>query len=38
MAAVTRTAARQASPALSGPAAKSMPIAMPWDGPKPANQ
>ena len=38
MAVVTRTAARQASPALSGPAAKSMPMAIPWDGRKPANQ
>ena len=38
MAAVTSTAARQARPALSGPAAKSMPIAMPRAGRKPANQ
>ena len=38
MAAVTRTAARQARPALSGPASKSMPIATPCCGRKPANQ
>ncbi len=38
MAAVTSTAARQASPALSGPASKSMPIAMPWAGRNPPNQ
>jgi len=38
MAAVTSTAARQARPADSGPAVKSMPIAAPWNGRKPANQ
>jgi hypothetical protein len=38
MAADTRTAARQASPVLSGPAAKSMPMAIPWEGRNPANQ
>ena len=38
MAAVTRTAARLARPALSGPASKSIPIAMPWAGRNPANQ
>jgi hypothetical protein len=38
MAAVTRSAARQASPALSGPTEKSMPMATPWDGRRPANQ
>ena len=38
MAAVTSSAARQARPALSGPAAKSMPMATPCDGRNPANQ
>ena len=38
MAAVTRSAARHAGPVLSGPAEKSMPMATPRDGLKPANQ
>ena len=38
MAAVTSSAARAASPVFSGPAAKSMPIAIPCDGRNPANQ
>ena len=38
MAAVTSTAAKLARPALSGPASKSMPIAMPRDGRNPASQ
>jgi hypothetical protein len=35
---VTRTAARQARPALSGPTSKSMPMAIPCWGRNPANQ
>ncbi len=38
MAAVTSTAARQARPALSDPASKSMPITTPPAGRKPPNQ
>ena len=38
MAAVTSSAARAASPVFSGPAAKSMPIAIPCEGRNPANQ
>jgi hypothetical protein len=38
MAAVTRRAAMHARPVLRGPAAKSIPMAIPWDGRKPANQ
>lgn len=37
-AAVISTAPRQASPALSGPASKSIPITTPRTGRKPANQ
>jgi hypothetical protein len=37
MDAVTRSAAMQASPALSGSTAKSTPMAMPWEGRNPAN-